>query len=1189
MDCYVDLLIRIGAAPDPGRPYPVEAVVDGSAQHLGGSLVVDRETLLAQVREPAAYGRTLGTALLSPPIQRAYDRARSRADARCGGRARLRLQIDPGAGELQALRWERLLLPRRDQLVPAGIAIDTPFSRFTALDEEPPPPLDERPVRVLIAVANPSGLERWSLPAVAVEQEVANLWAGLSSLPDPASLRVAVLPGRTGLSPRWVQVLESGGWAVLPGPTGVEALREQMRRFHVVNLIAHGTYKPGRDGGPGHSALLLESADDGSVERVEDDRLADSWLAAEPLPRLVYLAACESAARADTDVGTFAGLGARLVRAGVPAVIAMQDQVPMDLSTDLTRRFFQSLLVHGLIDRALAEARWLLAESGSADWSIPVLYMRMRDGQLLAPDPLRRALAAMVEWSRDCLAQKAPPLPVEVIRAPPDADPATLDRMTWGDEGGYDLEQSVREILLAESPPRQPLLIVLGGEGSGKSIRLRGLVGSLAQEALNEREDRLWVPVLLDLGGIGDRCDLGLEELILAALQRFWPELRPSQLRGLYTAPSGPILVFLIDNVESFAEGERATLFQEIAELARRAPRHRFLAVCGASWVGRDCLGALPATDLLVVKRLSFRRVESYLSALKQPSGEGPDEAAEELRQALRDRRLFDLAGLPWLLFHMVGRTRQGRPPRSRTAVLGDFVSSALAGIPWSGGVRGRARESLRALALELQQRRRRTLSLEQTLEILDAVRSRREYRLLDMLDALVEARLLMRVGQDQIQFSYAGLQSYACADALCTLPEWRERIDDITATLGRLTRLRCWDDTLVLFAGMTEDIDYLVGLILAGAGAGTGAGQEERVFLAARCIEENGPSRLSDSLRGQVTAGLLHLTNADYEPRISVRIRAVRALQRLHDESAIPQLMRLSVEQARTNWMGRPAMEYSGVRLAAIAALRALGDPALDHVRAHLPELARLVDRWIAVDIPGIAAYLDHEDERVRPLAAFVLGFLSRPEADDILVGAFLRPNPDRLVAWALADALTLIDPARVTREAIVPFVAQDTGLPVPVTKEKAKAGQERWRQLAYLIGKTKPREPWAGRFLDRCMDTLTDVAVKCYAVRAFGDLLDSPRRPLLERLSAGDFEGLAMRASWSDRDRLWLRHEALEVLAILGDQGTAERLRRDRPADVPWPPQLELALFRTGEEIAARVWEADGESTARGSGSAA
>jgi len=67
MDCYTDLLIRIRAAPDPGRPYPVEAVVDGSAQHQGGTLSIDRDALLAQVLDPDAYGLTLSQALLSPP------------------------------------------------------------------------------------------------------------------------------------------------------------------------------------------------------------------------------------------------------------------------------------------------------------------------------------------------------------------------------------------------------------------------------------------------------------------------------------------------------------------------------------------------------------------------------------------------------------------------------------------------------------------------------------------------------------------------------------------------------------------------------------------------------------------------------------------------------------------------------------------------------------------------------------------------------------------------------------------------------------------------------------------------------------------------------------------------------------------------------------------------------------------
>ena len=53
------------------------------------------------------------------------------------------------------------------------------------------------------------------------------------------------------------------------------------------------------------------------------------------------------------------------------------------------------------------------------------------------------------------------------------------------------------------------------------------------------------------------------------------------------------------------------------------------------------------------------------------------------------------------------------------------------------------------------------------------------------------------------------------------------------------------------------------------------------------------------------------------------------------------------------------------------------------------------------------------------------------------------------------------------------------------------------------------------------------------------------------------------------------------LEILVLLGDLGTAERLRTERLPDASWSPPLELALFRTGEEIAARAWETNGEGT--------
>ncbi len=355
--CFVDLLIRIGRTGAEGRQYPVEAVIDGNAQFFGGNLELDPEALLAQALDVAAYGEILSEALFSRPIQRAYDHAFSRAWERCAGRLRLRLQIDPDASELQALRWERLTLRQQGRAVPAAVATQTPFSRYTALEQERPAPLSERPVRMLIAVANPLGLEDWRLPPVDVEREIASLWDGLAPLASPANLSISVLPGRSGLSARLAEALDSRGGRVLAGVTGIAALSDLMRQFHVVHLIAHGSFRPAPAGSPGSTRLLLE-APDGAPDLVTDDELSSRWGAAAPLPRLVYLAACESAVRGDATTAPFVGLGPKLVAAGVPAVVAMQDQVPMDASKALTRGFFEALLLHGVVDQALNEARW---------------------------------------------------------------------------------------------------------------------------------------------------------------------------------------------------------------------------------------------------------------------------------------------------------------------------------------------------------------------------------------------------------------------------------------------------------------------------------------------------------------------------------------------------------------------------------------------------------------------------------------------------------------------------------------------------------------------------------------------------------------------------------------------------------------------------------------------------------------
>lgn len=1175
---FVDLLIRIGSTGAAGRQYPVEAVIDGSSEFFGGILELDTQALLAQTLDLAAYGDTLSEALFSRPIQRAYDQAFSRAQERCAGRMRLRLQIDPDASELQALRWERLTLRQRGRAMPAAVAMETPFSRYTALEQERPAPLGERPIRMLIAVANPLGLDGWRLPPVDVEAEVSSLWEGLAGLTSPADLMLSVLPGRSGLSTQLTDALQGHGGRVLSGMTGIAALSDLMRQFQVVHLIAHGAFRAGAAGGAGSTRLLLE-APDGAPDLVTDDELASRWGAATPLPRLVYLAACESATRGDSTRQAFVGLGPKLVAAGVPAVVAMQDPVPMDVSQALTRRFFESLLRHGVVDQALNEARWLLYERRSLDWSIPVLYMRLAQGRLFDPDPLRETLQGMVAWSHEDLGRLEPPLPIEVVHAPADAGAAALARLEHAEEAGYAVEQIAPELLLAGDCESQPCVVLLGGEGTGKSVYLRGLVGQLAEQSLSGVRSQGYLPLLLDLasapaddrrGALGRGA--GLEELLCAALRRFWPDLTPRRFRALWTDPQGPILLLLIDNTNALNGSERMTLLQDLSTLAHRGRRHRVLMSCDPSWLHQAYTKELPVTDFLLVKRLSFPRVESYLSSLEDPAG-------KELGEALREHRLFDLAGLPWLLFHMLKDTRASRPPRSRTAVLAGFIASALCTLPPHGGIRGQARESLRALAHELQFRRCRSLPLERTLEVLDAVRSKREYRLLEMLDALVEARLLARVGQDQVQFTYPGLQAYCCADALHSLGDWRVLVDDIAATLGRLSRLRWWANTLVLFAGMTEDIDTLVASILHGSSAG----QEERVFLAARCIEENAGVAVDPLLREQLVAALLQLADPSYESRIPVRTRAIRALQRLQEESAIPHLVRIAFAPARTNWLGKQVVEYSPVRLAAIEALRSLGHPALTQVRAELPVLAELLGHWIDADVAGIEHHLLAGDQVERPVAAFLLGMLRRPEADDRVIAHFQRPDNDQTTSWALTDALTLVDPARVAKEAILPFVDPGSGAPRRFDGASQAAQRDRRRQIAYLIGRLKPRDPWARRYLEHCLREHQDVALKGYAIRAIGELLDTGQKRSLERLALGDFTDIATGPRWPQRDCLWLRQVAVETLALIGDSETIQRLRRERLPDQPWTPELELALFRTGEEIASRAWEAAGPENLR------
>ena len=100
-------------------------------------------------------------------------------------------------------------------------------------------------------------------------------------------------------------------------------------------------------------------------------------------PHLIMLASCQTAAQ--NPAHAFRALAPALIASGVPAVLAMQDQVPLKTAREFSRVFYRRLLTHGLADLACNEARASLMTANLPGSTIPVLFSRLADNRLIAP------------------------------------------------------------------------------------------------------------------------------------------------------------------------------------------------------------------------------------------------------------------------------------------------------------------------------------------------------------------------------------------------------------------------------------------------------------------------------------------------------------------------------------------------------------------------------------------------------------------------------------------------------------------------------------------------------------------------------------------------------------------------------------------------------------------------------------
>ena len=391
MNAHMNVLINIGVKDTQRDAYPVQI------QHEGKPLAddwihINREALLENEHKFSAhdYGIELCSTLLTKKLDRIYQRLIGQATAETA--IRVQLVIHPDAPELHVLPWERLFHVFSNTETPISTDARTPFSRFLVSGAGDQPTVLERPLRMLVAVANPSNLPDGCSP-LDVEGEV----TGLVDLLANSTERVqgTLLADRSQLSTALQARLAQQGWSLAKDNeiTSWQTIqRHLLPGQHILHVLAHGQFSEGT------AYLLLEDEGSdkvarGSMERVADNVIIPGLAGVHPLPHLIFLAACDSAKRPEASTATtganpFVGLAPKLVEAGVPAVVAMQDEVPMDLAHTLAADFYRRLFEHGQVDLALNEARNLVYKNNQFEWAIPVLFLSLQDGRLFSTTPI---------------------------------------------------------------------------------------------------------------------------------------------------------------------------------------------------------------------------------------------------------------------------------------------------------------------------------------------------------------------------------------------------------------------------------------------------------------------------------------------------------------------------------------------------------------------------------------------------------------------------------------------------------------------------------------------------------------------------------------------------------------------------------------------------------------------------------
>jgi len=349
---YLDLDLYVMEAQADGT-YPVEAHSPLAGDACGRlelpiddpalqNTLADLAMLRATGNQLVETGRQLFQAVFAGEVGRCYVASRGGLREDQALRVRLRFQ-DPS---LAALPWE-LLYDDWITLDFLALSLRSPVVRYLAAPVPNAPFAVDGPLRVLLVAAAPNDQR-----PLDVAGEINRIRSALEVLRSEALVALDCLMGATK-----------------------DSLQDQLRQgYHVFHFIGHGTFKS--EGG----LLCLESPG-GRSDFLTAQEL--STLLADTQVRMAVLNACRTAEPG--YLGPAWGVGPRLVRAGIPAVIGMRHKIFDDSAVIFAREFYEAVASGYPPDAALTEARkalMLAMGRNQQDWSLPILFMRALDGYL---------------------------------------------------------------------------------------------------------------------------------------------------------------------------------------------------------------------------------------------------------------------------------------------------------------------------------------------------------------------------------------------------------------------------------------------------------------------------------------------------------------------------------------------------------------------------------------------------------------------------------------------------------------------------------------------------------------------------------------------------------------------------------------------------------------------------------------